>query len=183
MRLFVGYPLPINIRQEILEVQQYLRKFLSNGRAVRWIAENNLHLTVVFLGSVDEQRVSSIKKVVADIGAKYGKLPFSVKEIGVWPRGKSPRIVSVNLNHPEVFARLQAELATRIADFAPGMGRLKPAHITIGRVSKKASQKDTKMLVVAIQKVNLRTNKISLSGPLLYRSKLTPGGSHYSVVS
>lgn len=182
MRVFVGFQLPKDIVNTIIHTQDYLQRSVSRKNVIRWIPPENLHVTAIFLGKVDENKVKKIKLSLKKIGKKYRKTEFTVKSFGLWPKGKYPRIVVYNLNHPPVYAQLQAELDVQLTPFAPHIGSLKPAHVTVGRVNKKAKSRDIQKLSSVVRSLELDLNKISLAAPCLFQSILSPKGSEYKVL-
>jgi len=66
----------------------------------RWVPKENLHLTLAFLGRVDDERVGEISAAVAD--ALQGHVDFSVRlgELGAFPSVKRARVVWAGLDDP-----------------------------------------------------------------------------------
>lgn len=195
MRLFIGFQLTSDIVHAIVAAQDFLQDSLSSKDVVRWIPRENLHVTVAFLGRVNEGDVESIKLIMKEISRKYKKIEFIVVSLCIWPKGKLPRIVAYNLNHPAKYGQLQAELASKLVAHAPNMGALKPAHITIGRVkpvrcllsngaNKKvkrsgANPKYIQKLATTVRDFKIPIHKLSFSSLCLFQSILSPKGSKY----
>ena len=62
MRVFISLNIPKEIKKEIKKIQNKLPEF--NGKITE---ENNLHLTLKFLGEISEQRVEEIRKKLRKI--------------------------------------------------------------------------------------------------------------------
>jgi 2'-5' RNA ligase len=182
MRLFVGFTLSSGLVNKILEIQKNIKSNVGNIDGFRWMNREKLHITVVFLGKVEESNVAKVKSVIEAISIGKSEIIFQVKSFGLWPKGKNPRIISVQLNHPQTYACLQAELSLKLSPFAPNIRKLKPAHITIARISKKAKPRDLKELISAVDKIKFPLTKISVSSINLYQSFLSPKGSKYKII-
>lgn len=169
-------------KSEIDKLQNKISKEYGNKNIIRWLSLQNIHVTVVFLGSVKEQNAIRIKSIVEDISSQYKEITFTVKHFGLWPKGKNPRIISIQLNHPAKYGQLQAEIAEKLKKYTPKIGALKPAHITIGRVGKKAKRKDIQKLIARVEDITLPLKTVTVSSLQLFQSKLSPKGSSYKII-
>jgi 2'-5' RNA ligase len=66
MRVFVGYPVPAQEREE---VSNWGETTFAGVRGARPVPAANLHLTVAFLGSIDAARVSEVAGAVREASA------------------------------------------------------------------------------------------------------------------
>ena len=63
MRIFLSIPVPNVVKN----IKQMLTSTCENERVeIRWVKHNNLHLTVQFLGSASDEKVTKIRKEVDD---------------------------------------------------------------------------------------------------------------------
>ena len=77
MRVFIAIDIPKNIRKEIVAIQNNLPEF--SGKKTE---PENLHLTLKFLGEIDEEKVEEVKKKLSEI--KFRKFQAELSEIGVF---------------------------------------------------------------------------------------------------
>ena len=63
VRVFIGFFLPDEIKKEVLEIQRKIPSF--KGKLVE---ENNLHLTLKFLGEISEEELNEIKNILKTCG-------------------------------------------------------------------------------------------------------------------
>ena len=61
IRSFLAFELPVEIREQIRIISEELKKI---ALPVRWVKPNNIHLTILFLGSVDEDIIGDIEEKV-----------------------------------------------------------------------------------------------------------------------
>ena len=138
MRTFVAVSLDDEIR---LPLAKMLRELAPQfGDAVKWVGPQNIHLTVKFLGQVDDAAVPEISKVIRGALRDIPSFSFSVKGVGFFPPKSAPRVlwVGVEKDHAHletVYDRLNSELAR--FGVKRERRRFSP-HITVGRVRSKS---------------------------------------------
>ncbi|GAG42521.1 unnamed protein product, partial [marine sediment metagenome] len=123
MRVFLAIETPQNIKEELVEVQEKLKPQISG---VRWEKLEKLHITLIFLGKVDGERIFDLKEVVREgVG---GVEPFKLKLSGVriFPSEKRPRVVLIDVAEgARQVAELQKRLAERLSEAGFEFARLK----------------------------------------------------------
>ncbi len=78
-RLFIGIPVPDNLKTVLSGMR-------TNIPGARWIREDQMHITLKFIGEVDGAVFSDIREGLRDIGFRAFTLRF--KGVGYFPRGK-----------------------------------------------------------------------------------------------
>lgn len=132
MRLFIGIPLPGEYARIIGEIQGRWKVRLASK--VTWVRPELVHLTLKFLGDVDQSRVAGIVSAMEaaareSFGARGGVG-------GVFPDRGAPRVVWVGLDRggeecAECFRCLDDGLVR--AGFAPESRPFRP-HLTVARI-------------------------------------------------
>ncbi len=182
-RLFVALEPTEPVRRRIAAVTERIRR--SAGAAageVRWVPDENVHLTVQFLGAVPEERVEAVGAAMAAAAAVAGPLLLEVKGAGGFPNSRRPRVVWLGLSGDvEALAALAADLGNRLAPlgFAPE-ARPFAAHLTLGRArdSRGASGLGG-ALAAAAQDDGIAWRATEL---VLFESHLSPRGPRYEPV-
>jgi 2'-5' RNA ligase len=136
-RLFVALEPPDAVRRRIAAAAVALRR--AAGRAaddVRWVAPENVHLTLQFLGAVPETRLADVRAAVAAAAAAApGAISLEVRGAGAFPSARRPRVVWLGLGGD--LAALEAlvrDLGARLAPLGfPPEERAFTAHLTLGR--------------------------------------------------
>jgi len=124
MRLFIAIPLPATLRARLTQLQEGLP-------AARWVPEENLHLTLRFIGEVDGRVARDIDAALSQIHAE----PFSVSLVGVDRfGGGKPRMLWAGVETNPALVHLQAKIeqALQRAGLAPEGRKFKP-HVTLAR--------------------------------------------------
>lgn len=116
--------------QKISAAQSQLKNKLSG---VRWVARENLHFTLKFLGPISEDRVEPILRALEPPVGERQRFLMAAKGIGVFPDLRRPRVVWVGLG-AEALARLAGDVEQALESLGfPGEQRIFRPHLTIGR--------------------------------------------------
>jgi len=178
MRLFVAAALSPEVRRGLEEAQQELR---SAAAAVRWVRVEGIHLTLRFLGDVDEGKRAPL---VAALKAVRGQaFEAAVRGIGFFPNPRRPRVVWAGVEEPTGrLAALQRgveEAVVRLGFEPEERGEFHP-HLTLGRLG---DPKRTGRLGEAAQAMEKREfGAFRVPAFQLFRSELRPDGARYSVL-
>jgi 2'-5' RNA ligase len=170
IRLFVAIDLPPEIRDQ-------LGAICFGLPGARWIPEDQLHLTLRFIGEVDGGLFQDIKELLASVTAK----PFTMrlKGVGHFPPRKHPQVLWVGIEPNESLLRLRGRIESTLVrgGFEPE-GRKYMPHITLARL---------KNTHVAKASTFLETNSLfttplfPVEDFLLYSSRLTPKGAIHTI--
>jgi len=164
MRCFISIELPPDIIKNIVEVQKKL-KFLFTGK---FTEQENIHLTLKFLGEIDEPTLEEVKKKLSSIPFK----PFQVKlgRLGMF----NDRILWIEILGSE---ELQKQIdAVLVPQFPKEVGFT--GHITIARmkdINNKRQLKDR-------MDNNKLDAKFVVESFTLKESRLSPTGPQYSTI-
>jgi 2'-5' RNA ligase len=169
-RLFVGLELPASCKATLLSLDPHLS-------GLRWLVEEQLHLTLSFLGNVETPEEDRLREALGEVRVPPFLLP--VYGVGVFNVRGQPSIVwaGVGKGHPHLFT-----LHRRIQDAVLRSGLepdLKPfhPHITIGR-AKGISQQALQPFIRRHTEADL--GLFEVKGFALYSSVLSPVGAiHY----
>ena len=176
MRAFVGVPVDKAVAARIYAV----RTAFGDG-AVRWIPAENLHLTLKFLGNVEEAQVASIRSVLREALAGAVAVPVTAAGLGVFPDARRPRVLWVGLAGREL-ARLagRVEGALEPLGFENAATAFRP-HATIGRWRRPELRgKDLREELARWRDREFGTFRID--EVTLFRSVLQPAGAVYTAL-
>lgn len=118
---------------------------------VKWVDVQNLHLTLIFMGEVNEREVVKVCRSVENVCAVIAPISFTLSGVSAFPNTRRPRTLIASVAEgAEAFMALHAALEPAILDLG-GYRREERTftpHVTIGRVAREASED----LPAAIQK-------------------------------
>jgi len=181
LRTFIAVDLGKPLRDRCLSMQENLAR---TGADVKWVEEDNLHVSLLFLGEVDEREITNLCRAVADCCADRDAFTLSVETVGCFPNPRRPRVVWIGVGEggPELIA-LHDALEPPLLQLGcyRRENRQYTPHITLGRVrSEAASDK----LVAALNKyANWQGGETDVREVLVMSSELTPQGPIYTVLS
>jgi 2'-5' RNA ligase len=186
-RLFVAILLPEDVRREVGGVTRAIQGALgeSAARAVKWVSEQNIHVTVKFLGEVAEPLVAPIEEALA--GATAHHQPFDIQPhgVGCFPNARRANVLWVGtVEGLEPMTRLAADVerALEPLGFAPE-GRRFRAHFTIGRVRRDSRVDGLEAALASVQAAAERLPGFTACELSLMKSDLRPEGPVYTRLS
>jgi 2'-5' RNA ligase len=173
MRLFVGLAVDERVKETLERLSLRLR---AKEDGLRWSAPDQWHVTLVFLGEVDDGARARLVRELAEV--RQPVLTLRMERLGVFER--------VGILHAEV--EVSTELLRLYEAVAAAVKRVgleveeRPyrAHITLARSRNKDGRKTIERLrrTAEQQKLDGRWEAAEF---LLYESQLSPGGSRYVV--
>lgn len=111
MRLFVALELPPEVVSYVTDVQNQVKQEI---RADRWQPTHNLHLTLHFLGEVQEELLPAIRQDMDLVGTIISPFWLNTGHLGVFPHPEKPRVLWLGLHGAvEVLKQLHLLLGKR----------------------------------------------------------------------
>ena len=181
IRLFLAFELPEEIRGIIDEVSREAGKLPLE---VRWVKVENIHLTIVFLGNVEESMVPRVEEVASLACIRSHPFDISLHGLGFFGNIRNPRVLWVGMNGDiKGMSRLRDDLQKGLAPFGiKKETRPFRPHLTLGRFKKGVgSIKHLKGLLT--QYKELTSPAGTLSQLALFRSDLTRDGAVYTRIN
>jgi 2'-5' RNA ligase len=178
IRSFLAFELPPEIREKIGEVSIELQKLTL---PVRWVKVTNIHLTIIFLGYVDEDKIDDIKEKVNLVVKRFSIFKTRLNGIGVFPNWRKPRVIWIGLGEEiERLSNLREELQTelKVLGFKPEKRPFAP-HLTIGRF-KGLVDRDEELKSILDRYHDLSGDLQYLNELVLFKSDLKPDGPVYT---
>lgn len=181
IRAFVAIELPSQIKAALAQLQGSLRT--SKSASVKWVNPEGVHLTLKFLGNVDEAEIPALTKALSE--AVRGVAPFSLQlgDPGAFPTAHAPRVVWVGVGgeiEPLCTLHNNIDRVLTPLGFPPEKRAFSP-HLTLGRVRDEASPSEKKRLGENVAKLKTgEKSSLRVESICLIRSTLTREGAVYS---
>ncbi|MFN3466108.1 MAG: RNA 2',3'-cyclic phosphodiesterase [Candidatus Brocadiales bacterium] len=176
-RLFVAVEVEDVVKKRFRECQERLREAEAD---VKWVDVKNIHVTLKFLGYVEEERLTQVKDIINK--SVQGIKPFSLrfKGIGGFPKFQRPMVVFITA---EDRMGCLTTMNSRLEEGFQTLGiekedRTYEPHLTLGRVK---SPRNIEGLVRLMEKYRDELfGEELVSRVLLIQSQLTPKGPVYT---
>ena len=179
LRAFVAANLDPSLKDALAQVQERLKATRAD---VGWVRPENLHLTLKFLGQVEETRLNAVTEAVAEAALGYGSFRLAFGGLGAFPTLRAARVVWIGVPEgAEALAALQARVEARLVPLGfPGEERSFTAHLTLGRVRGPGRREQLAVALASMPPKPL--GEMVLHRIELMKSDLGPGGARYSVL-
>jgi len=159
--------MPEEVKREIVKIQRNLPEF--SGKKIE---TENFHLTLKFLGEVDEEKIERVKERLGRI--KFGKFEAEIDEIGVF----SEKFIKIVWLHMKGCDNLQEQVDEELEGLFEKERRFM-SHLTIARVK---NIKDKRKFLEKTKKIKIPRIKFKIDKFYLMKSELTADGPKYSVL-
>lgn len=117
-------------------LQKLIKKLGSRVEHVRWTRSDQLHVTVQFLGEVDNRELPIVCRKLADVCGSVQPFRMRIGQLGTFPRNKPPRVLWAGIQEgARQLGELKQSLESTFADLGfAHESRAYTPHLTLGRV-------------------------------------------------
>ncbi len=180
MRLFVAVDLDQAVRAAAAATSRRVAPIAERAGSVNWLKPENMHLTLKFLGEVDDGRVAEI---AARVREPYGTAAFdaSFAGVGLFPPTGPARVIWIGMTAGvEPLKAIQEEVERRLGPLGfPAEKRPFQAHLTLGRFRVPAPR----TIRPAIEGTGVGSvGTCRIDHVTLYQSRLSPRGATYTAL-
>ena len=131
IRTFVAIDLPQDVKRTISKLITKLQPYANN---VRWVETENLHLTLVFLGDVEDRNVHAACRAVSRVCEAIEPFQISLESIGTFPKPNKPRVLWVGIKQgSQEMIDLREAIANKLDEAGFQFDWKFNPHVTIGR--------------------------------------------------
>ena len=180
-RTFVAIAASADVRERALQAITLLRESADN---VKWVAKENLHWTLQFLGEVGDAEVAEVCRRVARVAERFEPFRLDAKGIGAFPKVERPRALWLGAGEgSETLCELQdaIEASLSVIGFRGERRRFVP-HLTLGRVGRGNHGGDR--LVEKLQTLDRFDGEtMQVENVIVYASELEREGPTYHVMA
>jgi len=170
MRLFVGIELPPDLRRRVAMLAG------AGIQGARWVPAENYHLTLRFIGDIDD----GLARDIAGLLGRVQRVPFELRLDGLSSfGGRKPRALVAAASPVAPLMELQAEherLLQRLGQEPEG--RKYTPHVTLARLRDSSSRQVAEYLSA---RGHYRSSSFEVSRFVLFSSRSSVGGGPYVV--
>ena len=183
MRTFIAIDLRQELKNILLRLIEELDEMDKEHNKIRWIKKEGMHLTIKFLGNIENEKIPEIEKALKNILEKFESFVLRLKGTGTFPPGsKNPRVLWVGIEEEETLKALQYQIEAELEKLGfPRENRKFQPHLTLGRVKVFSNFRQTLLLLEKYRERifgEMKVEKITF-----FQSKLKPTGAEYSILS
>lgn len=176
MRVFIAVELVQDLRRQLALLQESLKECQAD---VKWVEEENLHLTLHFLGEIEQGEILRVRAAMQKAGQEMSPFALSLAGTGLFPGPARPRVVWAGLSKGiELLTQLRRYLGEYLEEIGINLDQ-KPfsPHITLGRVRSPVNADRLVAKLRAYAKEPLGSQKVK--GLSLFESRLARQGPQY----
>jgi len=169
MRCFVAVEMPPEVKDYLFEL---VKKIKGKDIKVNFTAKKNLHLTLSFLGEIDNNKVSEAIKALRDL--KVGGFSVKLSGSGVF----NDRVLWVGLVPEKEIFNLANKVDESLIMFAKDRQEFK-SHVTLGKVKE---FKDKKKFLERFSKLEVKPIQFEIKEFRLHKSVLSREGPKHTLI-
>ena len=192
IRAFLAVELSQELRVELADFQQKLKQSIepevNRNTRISWVQPAKIHLTIKFLGDLDEQVLDPLLSTVEQAIGSQSTVNVPLERLGAFPRPYSPRVLwvgpSENWERGAEGVRV-TELHGAIEQACEGLGFLRETkpfspHLTLARMKMGERQIGVALATSGVLDQPLSVGALAVESVVLVKSELKPTGSVYT---
>lgn len=129
-RIFIAINIPGQVKKRLI---QKIEKW--QDLPVRWVFEDNLHITLNFLGYIEDEKLPEICSTVRKAVEKFEGFEISLTKIIPGPSEKQARMIWAAGEKSEELKKIVEQIEKQLGIFVNSKKEFRP-HITLGRIKK-----------------------------------------------
>ncbi|MEN8118356.1 MAG: RNA 2',3'-cyclic phosphodiesterase [Bacteroidota bacterium] len=175
IRTFIA--IKIQPEEKLQKLLLFLKRNLNEER-IKWVGDDNLHLTLRFLGDTNLNQVKALSEKLESVALRFNSFGFDIVGTGFFKNKGQPQVLFVNSNGFEKIQPLVNEIEEVITSlgFEKEFRPFKP-HMTIGRIKFLKDKRRFYNIVDEVKDIELQ--KVSVGEFVLYQSILRAEGPVY----
>ncbi|MCC6793680.1 MAG: RNA 2',3'-cyclic phosphodiesterase [Candidatus Hydrogenedentes bacterium] len=177
MRCFLAIELPSGVIHRLSQLSAQLRRCPVKAS---WVRPEHMHLTLRFLGDIDNRQSTSISDALRDAFIEIRPFTLLAQAAGAFPNLRLPSVVWAGigpLTGPLETVQAHCERAGQHAGLLPESKPFHP-HITLARIKDRHPPVD--LMHVIERERNFTAGEFTVRGVSLFKSELTPRGPNYT---
>jgi RNA 2',3'-cyclic 3'-phosphodiesterase len=181
IRTFIGVDIGDEIRKSAVALQ---KRLAQSGAAVKWVAPESLHITMLFLGELDERDIVPVCRGVEGAARREPAFLMRATGVGAFPTLRRPKVLWAGISDgAEPLRRLYSAIEENLLDL--GVYRKEERgytpHLTLGRTR---SEADGLALVPELAKLQAwEGGRTTVDEVLVYSSEQGRDGPEYAVLA
>lgn len=178
MRCFIAIDISDENKAALRELQQELQSKANIEKgSVRWVRPESMHLTLKFLGEIQDEQSVEICNITKDVASQHKSFDMKIEYVGSFG-GESAKVLWVGAGAgSNELMRLQRDLEHQLVLAGwPEETRRFTGHLTLCRIKRpkagvkleqiRQEYKKFKIGVASVESISVYQSKLTLSGPI-----------------
>ncbi len=177
-RLFLAIKIQANAY--FSELMNQLKEDLKH-ESIKWVEQDNLHLTLKFFGETPVDQIDLIVSVLSESINSQQKFSLNIENIGVFGSSYQPKLIWAGIENADVLKCLWESIQQQLKmiDYGSGRQNFVP-HLTLGRI-RSLNDKSLFQQIIKKHKSN-KFQTFKVDRVILYESVLKSGGAVHSMI-
>lgn len=176
MRAFIAVDLPESLKNHLSQIQEDLK---TCNLECKWMKPESIHLTLKFLGDIDQKQLGQIKTILKQITSNFSCFEVNVDGFGFFPNEKRPRVFFLSTSEQERLKSIVDQLEKELEKIGFPIEDRFRSHLTLARIK---SLKNIELLKEKTKDIKME-GKLTVKELVLYKSTLTPRGAIYERIA
>lgn len=177
-RLFIAIKIESNE-----QLQTIISDFKKSGNSIiNWADPNKLHLTLEFLGNIEESIIENINTIIDETCRPHKAFELELSGVGTFGNQNKPHVLWVGIKHCPELMLIQNSLHLKLQQLGLELEQ-RPfnPHVTLGRIKKIENIQRFNEIIIRNYDTTLGKNLVK--SIVLFESALTPSGPYYIELS
>jgi 2'-5' RNA ligase len=179
-RTFIAVETSPAVRRRAVALQDKLRASQVNAS---WTDPEKMHITLMFLGDVDDREIPEVCKRVATAAAPFDPFLVEFSRAGAFPASDRPRTVWIGVDQgSQELVALQSAIQESLVEMRfPREQRIYKPHLTIARV-REGGPRQTRLAELLAHYHDFKAESCEVSEVLILASYLDRAGPTYQIL-
>ena len=182
MRVFIAVDIDDSVRAALGKLQKELEKASSVDRKdVKWVRPDDMHLTLKFLGEIEDRKSVEVCKTVEEVAKKHKSFELGVESVGYFGKNSATVLWVGTAAGSDSLQSLAGDLEGQLVQVGwPAEERPFTGHLTLCRIKNPRAGRILAQL--AEQYKDFRAGTVQIDDVKVYQSILMPAGPVYTVL-
>lgn len=173
MRCFIAIDMPQEVKEELEKIQNQIK---SSEIKAKWVKPELFHLTLYFIGEINDFKVNQIKELLKQIKTKIKSFEAKLNNLGFFTSKNFIRVLWIGVEPNEKFKQLYEVINKELKKIKINSHEKFESHITLARIK---WLKDKKAFIEKIKKIKPKEINFIINEIKLKKSILTKEGPIY----
>ena len=180
IRAFIAIQIPDDLLKRIETEAKRLKNLRIDARFTK---KSSIHLTLKFLGDIDENLVASVGDALQESARALDRFRLGIEGLGVFPIRKTPRVIWIGVRKEPMLVELHQQVEANLQGLGfETEGRPFRPHLTIARLKSSKNLAGLEDFIV-MEGAEFKIGTFEVGAVHLYQSLLYPDGAEYRQLS